>query len=193
MATELIDLGYPSNFEDSAGLRTIKLIRPKCDTIKEGDAIIFEGCWGTERWTRGECPHEPYTSMKENREVRPTYEAILDAEGKATGRMRVTGTTEEVWHEKKWNLEQVPLSIRINSGRGPEFFRGLGWKDPSEVGLKPFCQFINCWSQRIKISNDHGDYCSELHAKIIAADENEDKLEILDAKKRERQMAQIAV
>lgn len=190
---ELLDLGYPSNFEASMGLRTIKMVRPRCDTIKVGDTVLFEGCFGTERWTNGTCPHDPYASMMERREVRPKYEAIVDAENKPTGRMRVTGEETEVWHERRWNLEQVPLSVRVNSGRGPEYYRALGWKDPQDMGLAPFCQFTGCWSQKIKFRDDHGDYCSEAHAKLIVADESEDWLEILNPKKRARQMAEISV
>lgn len=192
---ELKTLGLPTNPETRQGNRTVKLARPICQSVIENGVTTFLGCEDatiiTSAWWE-KCPHNPYESTITMRSATTKTEPVTMEDG--TVRHKVVGTEVMTWEEQRPNFMQVANSRRINSGRAVEHFRTrLGWKHADEVGYAPFCQFSDCWSQDIKFRTSHGDYCSENQAKLIAADENEDQLEILEPKKRARQLAAIGL
>lgn len=186
-----INLGLHTNPNNRQGNRMVKMARPVCVTTTDSDGnITFTGCQDPTKIRAGwweSCTHEPYFSLRAMRETKPQYETLPD------GRQKLVGEETVIWHEKHANLAQIPVSQRINNGRAIEHYRTLGFKFPEEIGFAPFCQFNDCWSQNLKFRGSHGDYCSEMQAKLIAADENEDKLEILNPKKRKRQLAALSV
>lgn len=190
MSGEPINLGIPPlRGYRASGNRMVKMSKPSCPSRKdENGEIIFEGCQdsGVYQWWNT-CTHGPYTSTVERRNVKTLTEDMED------GTRRVTGKEEIRFEVETPNLVQVPLSLRVNSGRSIDNKKALGYLMPEDLGFASFCQFVDCWSQEITHRTAYGNYCCEWQAKTIAADENEDKLEILDAKKRQRQLAQVAV
>lgn len=149
--------------------RFIKMLKPQCPLERQDDEDSFEnpcsedgGAWWVDCEKRG---HDPYytTIKKGDQEVR------------------------------RPNLTQVALNIRVNSGQGVESAKRRGRKMPEEMGLAPFCQYLDCWSQNIKFKNaEYGDYCTEDQLKMVMVDVNEVTLEVLNEKKRRRQLAQLA-
>ena len=144
--------------------RTIKMVMPVCSTCQHGKV--------PDNWAE-RCPHDPYYATTAiPHEEPPPVEEILDPEGKGTGRFKITGEPE-VWYEykKELNFTQVPFNIRIDSRRGVQMGQAGGFKFVEDFGVAPFCQYRGCWSQELTVRHpQYGNYCSEMHAKLVVAD-----------------------
>jgi len=191
----LRDLKRPSRSDLGAGGRMVKLFRAECQTNRKTG---FIGCQDPTKvhpnW-RETCPHDPYFRDVERKEIRTKYEDEL-VDGKPTGRRLVTGTETVVWHERIPNLVQAALSVRINNGMGPTWHLerdSIKPEDHPNDPHKPFCEYRDCFSQDLKYHTPHGNYCSEMQAKIVMADELEKRLEIVNPQKRREQLAAISV
>lgn len=137
--------------------------------------------------------HQPYFSLTRQSMRRP--QLVEDS----PGRYKLLGyDEEEVWFEQSPNLTQITLSDRVNSGVGLALYSVVGYVLPEVIGVAPFCQFRDCWAQDIKIRHEiYGDYCSETQAKLIAADIDGIRLEVMThdyaLEKRKKQLAAINV
>ena len=89
------------------------------------------------------------------------------------------------------NVTQVPLDSGSNDGRGPEkFANDKGFLQLEERGYSPMCQLFDCWLEA-KITSPYGEYCSKEHARMIGAREEGVALEVLQPRKRARQLRDI--
>lgn len=176
-----------------AGGRTVKLLRAVCHSCQPEQ--IFDVSWVPGCLAKG---HDPFYTDVENVETRNVYEEELDTSGRSTGRRRVTGTEQHVWITRQPNTDQIELSIRINSGQAVDWRLDSGaWIKPENHPtdpLLPFCQYVGCWSQDIRYRTRHGEYCSEMQAKMVQADElGKPRLEVVNEQKRAEQFASMSL
>lgn len=159
------------NSRKTTGHRRIKMVRPVCDAAKmsalglpEGDACQDQAKAEPGWWLR--CEHNPYFSLTRRVEQVPTFGAPNER-----GERTITGyDNREVFVEAP-NLTQVSLTPRHNNGGGPGEAQAFkGYKFPQEVGLAPYCQFMDCWSHDIKFTTRVGDFCEAWQAQLVAAD-----------------------
>jgi len=159
-------------------LRTVKLLQPACEECQK----VPVSKW----WEH--CPHEPYV---ESQEVEVQTRVV---ETREDGRKVVTGTTVEIVLTETPRTTQVPLTLRVNSGRGVEQAFARGCITPESMGYAPMCQYYNCWKPvNAKFRTTFGDYCGDEHARLIAADEDQITLEVFDTNKRKRQLRGIDI
>lgn len=71
------------------------------------------------------------------------------------------------------HLKQVAFEMKINSNSGLDRAIRKGGRLPEDVGLKPYCQYRDCWSQDVKYKTRWGDYCSRDHAALVILREEE--------------------
>lgn len=94
------------------------------------------------------------------------------------------------------NLRQVAVEMKVNSQTGLERAFRKGARLPEDVGLKPFCQYRDCWSQNIKFKTRWGDYCSREHAALIILREEEQVVWAPfdeDSKRRRQQISNVVL
>ncbi len=159
--------------------RTVKMLFPRCEVCQAPENV-------RPRWWET-CEHSPYQTHSERPETTPTLDTLDD------GTVVKTGEQTRIVYETGWNLVQIKLSERVNSGRGIERARAKGMLLPEEKGLSPFCQYFDCWSQDIRYRTAHGDYCNERQAKEIALEEIGEAREVHDERKAAEQLARIAL
>jgi hypothetical protein len=130
--------------------------------------------------------HEPFKTSSEVPVVIPLYDIDEDGDKVKVGeKTKIKLVTE-------WNITQIPLDEGINSGRGPQLALKKGMLYLEDLGIAPVCQMNNCYRQ-VHVRGPYGDYCSTEHARLVAAVQDRIPLEILDGKKRRRQLTSINV
>jgi len=114
------------------------------------------------RWDVEKCVslgHDPYHTKFR----RPILEEILDDEG------YVMETKVRYKTEKILNIVQISDSMRQTSGREVELAKARGHKFLEEFGMASPCEFRNCTRPQ-QVQTKYGRYCSERHARLVAAD-----------------------
>lgn len=182
----------PSGNTKSPAIRTVKMVAPQCD-VRIGDSTRHPCTEGPHRadWF-ATCPHDPYFHEQEMPEIREDREFQEDGTYIVTNR-------ETVWRMRRIpNLRQVPGSPR-HLGFSISKARSRGWRFPEELGVAPFCQYQDCWSQDLPdrwVSEDYGVFCSEQHATNTLAQRLKVTLEVGDEpaarSKRREQLAKLA-
>lgn len=114
------------------------------------------------RWDVEKCEslgHEPYyTTLR-----RKVIEEVIDDDGFVTeSKVRVKVT-------RRLNVMPIPISVRHATWKSMELAVARGAKPLEEFGYMTPCDYRQC-SQPVKIKTQYGDYCSERHARLIAAD-----------------------
>lgn len=162
----------------AAPLRTIKMAQPICEEHQRPGNKWVAGCLAA--------GHKPFQTSTEVPYEEPIYE--IDEDG---DKVRV-GVKQKIKLVTEWNITQVPLDEGINSGRGPADYIKKGFVYLEDMGIAPVCQMNNCYRQ-VKVRGPYGDYCSPEHARLVAATQDRIPLEILDGRKRRRQLNSINV
>jgi hypothetical protein len=180
----LINYHLPSgNTKLNFAIRMVKLVAPQCRVCTEGPHAAD--------WFRT-CPHDPYFHAQEVPEV------VEEREPQPDGTYLVTDRKTVVRVRRMPNLRQVPHSPRhLGYALRNKLLKGFAL--PEQLGILPFCQFGDCWSQDLPErwrGVVHGDYCSEAHAKVMAAQHESVSLEIGEdpgpRAKRADQLARVA-
>ena len=191
MVAELIDLhGRRNNNTRTRYLPVVKHVVPLCDICQDSGSPA--------NWYES-CSHDPYFHNGEVRvEVEAAvYEPVLDAEGSpTTQRKLVTEAVYETRSDRAPNLRESPISTRhLANGHLPAKWARRGYKDVTDpdIGLKPFCQMRGCWTQSVHRSKNGMLVCDDQHAQLLSADLEERPLEVLNAKKRNKQLAEMVV
>lgn len=161
-------------------MRTVKLIRPRCDDCQNR----LRGWWAS-------CTHSPapYHGFQA---ITADAPKVFDPE---SGEWRQEVEQKILGYRLIPNVVQAPLTIRVDSGlsvemmfakgcRTPENVQPLledGTPDPEHDGYAPMCQFENCYQKFPTVRATHslltenrqvpeawhtGWYCSETHARI---------------------------
>jgi hypothetical protein len=170
--------GMSQGVRENSAVRMLKLARPICpgsahETEPDGrggsrpvvnPTRINHQRLGGEWWLACiEAGEDPYSTTQTWTESRD----IFDDNGEFV-------ETKRVKHSRTIpNIASTPIGIRYNSGRGYERALAKGRKRLAEVGYAEVCQFRACqrpvspkWrSERL------GDFCSESHMGLIAADQ----------------------
>lgn len=160
--------------------RTVKMAAPQCSVCQLGNGQDQRGWWD-------KCEHSPYV---ESTEVSEDIPEIVTEEGVKIVKSRKT----RIRVNELYRLVQIPVGTRHDSGRSVEKARNEGRKFPEEIGLAPFCEYIDCWSQDLKVNSPvYGRYCSSIHARLAAANEIGIVIDVFDMKRRAEQLASINV
>lgn len=165
-----------------AAVRMVKLMRPICPNSKivlkkgpDGELTPVPLGAGEVNHQKGnprgwweaceEAGHNPYFTRREWSVPRPKIE-----EDPETGERVQTGTVFVLNEEIRPNVAQVAIGQRYNSGRGASLaIERKGFKRLSEFGYHEVCQYRNC-EEPITTKTAAGDYCSKMHAQLVAAD-----------------------
>ncbi len=166
---------------ENAALRMVRMAKPACPIttnmddpgIKNGtkkytgDANCQErfkknnqGVWDVERCES--LGHDPFFTTFKRVEVTN----LVGADG------TITGQKQTEINERRLNVVQVSdnprhntgMSIQLELARGSRFLEDLGYISP--------CEFRNCVKEK-RIKTKFGEFCSERHARLVAADRNE--------------------
>lgn len=181
---ETIEAGFASS--EYRPWRSIKMVEPICADCQEVAGGAPLGWWM-------KCVHNPYYTIEDVPVKTPIIEEVAD---EATGVVEklITGSKTKLVRKESPNLKQVAFETRINSGEGVKMAQDNGCILPEAIGYKPYCQFGDCWNQNLRVrSPQFGDYCSELHCKVVIADSTGMALEVLDVKAREEQLRSIVI
>ena len=110
--------------------------------------------------------HDPYFTTKVWYEKVPDYGPDPDNPGDT-----ILLKERTVKRETKYpNISQVAAYTHVNGGRGVIFsMERKGFKRLREIGYEEVCQFRNC-QKEIKFTSKVGQYCSQEHAALVAAD-----------------------
>src|SRR5438132_1286087 len=170
---ELQTIEWAGSGDRGGALRAVKMVRPICDICQALglDTPLF--------WFRT-CEHgpeqkkSPYWTMKPHTRKVPTYTPVLDAEGKETGEFIKGEVVARVTFTLEPNITEVIKSVRFGGGMLPEQMAGnKGFKYFHELGLAPMCEFKGCGKAWPTVrTNEDGDYCSLIHAKLVYAEQN---------------------
>jgi hypothetical protein len=198
----LINYHLPAGATKSVAYRTVKLVAPQCRlllgtntdskgrTVHEWRSPCTEGPH-TPDWFRT-CPHDPYFHEQEVPEV------VEDREPQPDGTYIITNRRVVPRVRRMPNLRQVPHSPR-HLGFALRKKLRKGWAMPEQLGILPFCQFMDCWSQDLPEEwrdTTHGDYCSREHAIEMAAQMEQVNLHVADGPdgraRRQRQLDRVA-
>jgi hypothetical protein len=170
----------PSLATSTRVLRTIKMLRP----------IHAECQWPrTPRWWEKceQAGHDPYFSTDKVEIREPIYDTDED------GDLVQTGEKVKTKLVKHPNITQVPLASHVGDGKAVEVCeREKGFRFMEDMGFAPLCQMYNCWAEA-KINTAWGLYCSPMHARLVAADEDGIALEVYDRAKRRKQLRAIDI
>jgi hypothetical protein len=183
----------PSPFQPG---RTVKMGMPACEICQAGrapqDWYLFcphnPPAEGDTTTYRNQAGGNPYVTRSE------TAVKTRDIEVQPDGTRLIKGVIETLVEVETDNITQVPYEMRSDSGKGVQMAQAGGCLLPEKLGIAPFCQYRECWSQEIKVRNPQfGDYCSPEHARLSIANILGTTLEILDNDRRQAQLMEIAI
>lgn len=167
--------------KENSAVRTICLVMPLCPVdgnpeIKQRDGSykpnpnytgeqncqrVFEidrgGIWDVSKCI--ERGHDPYYTKLRR--------AVVIEETDENGVVIDTRVKHVV--EKRLNIIRVSANPRIASGRLPALMIARGGKPLEEFGYASPCEYRSC-SQPQRVDTRYGKFCSERHARLIAAD-----------------------
>ena len=185
-------LPYPfhdGGVNENAAIRMVRLVIPQCPVDGTPELKQRDGTWKPNpnytgepncqmayalnrggKWDVDKCielGHDPFhTTFR-----RPRMEEVLDDEG------YVTETKVRYVVEKRLNVIQVSDNERHSSGREIALALARGCKFLEEFGYLSPCEFRAC-SQPQRVETRYGKYCSERHARLVAADKRQIMLPI---------------
>jgi hypothetical protein len=177
----------------AGGQRAIKMVQPVC---AECQAEYKHPLW----WKL--CPKEHdmfYTTTQGYMEKQPdgtfrriTVERVPIVEEK-DGRRVISGYEEiELPIKRTLNLVQVPMGVRVNSGKALLDARYWGFKDLGDFNLRFMCEYRDCWEQPdTLLDTPYGRFCTATQARLVGADEEGIVMEVYDEKKRKAQLRAI--
>ena len=180
-AKELANYHLPSGPNKKASIRTVKMVAPICPVCTDG---VHPRDWFNT------CTHDPFFHDQEMPEI------VENRDYQDDGSYIVSDRKTVFRVRRMPNLRQVPLSPRHMGIQGSlsrkKFNRG--WVVPEQVGVAPFCQALDCWSQDLPprwVSEEgHGMYCAAAHALPNFAQEVGVVLEV-EGKKRSDQLSKL--
>lgn len=180
---ELEKFNLPPGPSKQGTMRTVKMVAPVCKVCTDG---IHAADWFNS------CTHDPYFHPQEVPEI------VEDREPQPDGTYIVTNRRTVHRVRRMPNLRQVPHSPR-HLGLSPRRKYNKGWVLPEQVGVAPFCQALDCWSQDLpekwQSEEGRGVYCSSRHALTMLAQELHVILEAGNEpgarKKRDEQLAKL--
>lgn len=147
-----INYHLPPGPTKARSIRTVKMVAPLCKPCTDG---LHAPDWFNR------CPHDPYFHDQEMPEV----DEVKEYQDDGTYIVRDRKTVFRILRFP--NLRQVPHSPR-HLGVNPRKQFNKGWILPEQVGIAPFCQALDCYSQDIPdkwVSEEgRGMYCSAAHA-----------------------------
>lgn len=175
---------YPFNdggVKEHAAIRMIRMVIPQCPVdgtpeLKQRDGTYVPNPNYTGepncqqaykinnmgRWDVEKCVslgHEPfYTKFR-----RARVEETLDEEG------YITDTKTRWYTEKRLNVIPVSDNPRHTNQTEVQLALARGCKFLEDFGIASPCEFRQC-SKPQKVKTKYGNYCSERHARLIAAD-----------------------
>ena len=164
------------------GQRSLKMLRPVCRVCQAGDNVPGD-------WFKS-CTHDPYMAVGETKVPVTVYEDIVDEKGEPTGTRTIIGVEHTVEFKSVPNWVETTLSTRVNSGKGLGMAEAKGFIQPFDLrtpaypdGIAPVCQFRECYAQRTPegkplLRTRWGDYCREVEARMVGADERGTVLEV---------------
>ena len=180
---DLENYHLPAGPAKNGTIRAVKMVAPVCEVCTDG---IHARDWFNT------CTHNPYFHAQEVPEI------VEEREPQPDGTYIVTDRKTVHRVRQMPNLRQVPHSPR-HLGVNPRRKFNSGWVLPQQIGVAPFCQALDCWSQDLpdkwQSEEGRGFYCSARHALPQLAQEVNVVLEAGNApsarKKREEQMARL--
>jgi hypothetical protein len=174
---------------ENAAIRVIRMVIPNCPIdpvpeVKQRDGSYrpnpnFTGEQNCQqvykfnnfgRWDVEKCielGHDPWhTEFR-----RPIVEETLDADG------YVIDTRIKHKVEKRLNIIQVSDNSRHSNGTEVALALARGCRFLDDFGVASPCEFRNC-SQPQRVDTRYGKYCSERHARLVAADKQQKLLPV---------------
>jgi hypothetical protein len=173
---------HDGGVNENAAIRVIRMVQPQCPVdalpeIKNRDGSYSpnpnftgqqncqqiykknnQGVWDVEKCES--LGHDPWhTTFR-----RPILKEVLDENG------YVIETKTQYQVESRLNVIQVSLNRRHSSGMEVALAQAKGCKFMEAFGYASPCEFRNCCNPQ-KIETRFGNYCSERHARLIAADD----------------------
>jgi hypothetical protein len=180
---------HDGQVSENSQIRVIRMVIPLCPIdsvpeIKQRDGTYrpnpnFSGEQNCQqvykfnnmgRWDAQKCEdlgHDPWHTQFRY----PIVKEVLDAEG------YVIDTKVQYRVEKRLNIIQVSDNIRHSSGMEVQLAMARGCRPLEDFGVASPCEFRNC-SQPQRIDTRYGKYCSERHARLVAADKQQKILPI---------------
>lgn len=162
---------HDGGVNENAAIRMVRMVIPQCPIETDMESPRYTGednCQRTlkfnsqGRWNVEACEekgHDPYRTTIEKK----VKEDIIDENGVITGQRQV------IKGGKRLNIIQVSDNIRHSSGMEIQLALARGCKFLEDFGIASPCEFRNC-SQPQRVDTKYGRYCSERHARLIAAD-----------------------
>ncbi len=163
---------------ENAAIRMIRMAKPFCPVTTNmddpgiktgtkkytGDANCQErfkknnqGVWDVEKCES--LGHDPfYTTFRRVEEVN-----VVDDSG------MVTGKRQTEIHERRLNVTQVSDNSRHSNGMDIQLELARGSRFLEAFGIESPCEFRNCVKPK-QVKTRYGEYCSERHARLVAAD-----------------------
>lgn len=161
---------------DIGAIRSLKMVAPYCPI--EGNPLRggapnprYTGemnCQqafrlpGQGRWDIEACEkagHKPYYFTQETVHL----ENVVDKDGVISGQREIRRGGE------KLNIIEVALSVRQETGNSMNLAVARGVRTLESFGFSSPCEYRQCFQPK-RIHTKFGEYCSERHARLIAAD-----------------------
>lgn len=172
---------HDGSVNENGAVRVVRMVIPFCSADpnpeiirRDGTTVANPNYTGEEncqqkykfndfgRWDVEKCMslgHDPYhTTFR-----RTVVEEEVDENG------YVVGKRERVKVEKRLNITQVPLGVRHTTGNMVALRAARGAKFLEDFGFASPCEMRSC-SRPQSIVTRYGKFCSERHARLIAAD-----------------------
>jgi len=166
---------------ENAAVRSIAVVKPECPMDSRPEILGRDGVarpnpayTGEEncqqkykinsqgKWDIEKCislGHDPYHFTQR----RTVLEEVTDENG------YVVDSKTRIIKQKKLNVIRVTDNIRVSSRQEVALALARGCKFLEEFGYASPCEFRSC-SQPQQVQTQYGKYCSERHARLIAAD-----------------------
>lgn len=180
---------HDGGVNENAAIRVIRMVIPNCPADPSPTLVRRDG---TEvpnprytgdpncqqvyqinnhgRWDVSKCielGHDPYhTTFRKS-----IVEDVVGDDG------YVTDTRTRIAVEKRLNVIAVSVNPRHSSGMDVALAEARGCKRLSDFGFSDPCEFRSCSAPQ-RVATRYGNYCSERHARLIAADLTEKFLPI---------------
>lgn len=176
---------HDGGVNENAPIRVIRMVHPECpvDPVpelrqKDGSYVPNPRYTGEQNcqqlykrnsqgvWDVAKCEelgHDPWRTAIRKRIV----DDVIDPD---TG--EVTQQKVKVVVEKRLNIIQVSDNPRHTNGTEVQLAIARGAKFLEDFGVESPCEFRNCTKKKT-IQTRYGEYCSERHARLVAADKTE--------------------
>lgn len=199
---------------ENAAIRVIRMVQPMCPVDPVPELLQRDGSYkpnprftgeqncqqlykknGQGVWDVEKCislGHDPWHTS-----IRKTI--VDDVIDPVTG--EVTKQRTRVFVEKRLNVIGVTDNPRHSTGTEVQLAIARGCRFLKEFGYEEPCQFRNC-TRKQRVQTRFGNYCSERHARLVAADKQEIILPVASgdevtadkmARERELALGQIAI